>query len=209
VAPRQAAATTPAGSPAPRPESSARDRIATPYADTIRRVAEREGVDVRLVRAVIQVESGYQPNAQSPKGAMGMMQLMPDTARRYGVDNAYDPIANIEAGVRHLRFLLERFPLDLAIAAYNAGEAAVEKFNGIPPFQETRDYVTRVLRLAGSSSGVQPTPYSANRIVAGSGRSVPVAFRAVAETYGANPLGAARSPWRAARAIAPVTGRAN
>jgi soluble lytic murein transglycosylase-like protein len=82
------------------------------------------------------------------KGARGLMQLMPDTARQYGVGNSYNPTANLDAGIKHLRSLLDRFDLKLAIAAYNAGEAAVQRFGGIPPYRETRDYVTRVLGLA-------------------------------------------------------------
>jgi soluble lytic murein transglycosylase-like protein len=100
------------------------------------------------VRAVIQVESGYQERARSPKGAMGLMQLMPDTAKQYAVANPYDPTSNIEAGIKHLRSLLDRFPVSLALAAYNAGEAAIERFRGVPPYQETRDYVSRILQLA-------------------------------------------------------------
>src|SRR5205807_837164 len=86
----------------------------------IDRVSVREGVDARLVRAVIEVESGYRPRARSPKGAMGLMQLMPATARQYAVINPYDPAANIEAGIKHLKSLLARFPQALALAAYNA-----------------------------------------------------------------------------------------
>jgi soluble lytic murein transglycosylase-like protein len=77
------------------------------------------------------------------------MQLMPETARQYGVRNAYVPAANLEAGIKHLRSLLDRFDVSLALAAYNAGEAAVRRFGGIPPYRETRDYVSRVLALAG------------------------------------------------------------
>ena len=119
------------------------------YDPLIRTVAARHGVDVSLVRALIQVESNYQPRARSPKGAKGLMQLMPATARQYGVSNAYDPASNIEAGIKHLKSLLDRFPLELALAAYNAGEAAVRRFQGVPPFSETRTYVDRILRLAG------------------------------------------------------------
>src|SRR5262245_31199361 len=104
------------------------------YLDLIDRVSAQQGVDPRLVKAMVQVESGYQERARSPKGAMGLMQLMPETARQYAVANPFDPAANIEAGVRHLRSLLERFPLTLALAAYNAGEAAVQRFGGIPPY---------------------------------------------------------------------------
>jgi soluble lytic murein transglycosylase-like protein len=101
------------------------------------------------VRAVIQVESGYQRDARSSKGAMGLMQIMPDTARTYRVADPYDPTANIEAGVAYLSALLARFPRELALAAYNAGEGAVERFRGMPPYPETRQYVARILQLAG------------------------------------------------------------
>lgn len=121
-----------------------------PYAGIIDRVAAREGVDAKLVRAVIEVESGYRPTARSPKGAMGLMQLTPATARQYAVSNPYDPAANIEAGIRHLKSLLARFPTALALAAYNAGDAAVERFGGIPPYAETRNYVSRILQIVGS-----------------------------------------------------------
>ncbi len=119
------------------------------YDPLIRKAAARHGVDVTLVRAVIQVESNYQPRARSAKGAKGLMQLMPATARQYGVSNPYDPASNIEAGIRHLKSLLDRFPLDLALAAYNAGEAAVQRFQGVPPYSETRSYVDRILKLVG------------------------------------------------------------
>jgi soluble lytic murein transglycosylase-like protein len=115
----------------------------------IRRLAAEKGVDASIVRAVIQVESGYQPRARSVKGAVGLMQVMPSTARQYGITNLYDPSSNIRAGVTHLKTLLDRFPLALALAAYNAGEAAVERFAGIPPYPETVDYVARVRALAG------------------------------------------------------------
>ena len=121
-----------------------------PYGEIITAMAETHGVDPLLVRALIQVESGDKPTARSNKGAMGLMQLMPSTARLYNVRNPYDPKANIAAGVKHLKSLLDRFrAVDLALAAYNAGEGAVAKFNGIPPYRETRDYVSRILSLAG------------------------------------------------------------
>ena len=118
------------------------------YDPIIDRVSAEQGVDAKLVRAVIQVESAYQERARSPKGAMGLMQLMPDTAKHYAVANPYDPTSNIEAGIKHLKSLLDRFPVNLALAAYNAGEAAVQRFRGVPPYQETRDYVSRILLLA-------------------------------------------------------------
>jgi hypothetical protein len=122
----------------------------TPYGEIIVRAAEAHGVNPMLVSALIQVESGYRPKARSRKGAMGLMQLMPSTAREYQVGNPFDPKANIEAGIKHLKTLIDRFRgVELALAAYNAGPGAVEKFNGVPPYRETRSYVTRILALAG------------------------------------------------------------
>jgi hypothetical protein len=121
------------------------------YAPIIEKAAAAQGVDAKLVRALIQVESHYESRARSPKGAMGLMQLMPATARRYAVTDPYDPASNIEAGIKHLKSLLERFTEELALAAYNAGEAAVQRFRGVPPYPETRSYVDRILRLAGRS----------------------------------------------------------
>jgi soluble lytic murein transglycosylase-like protein len=121
----------------------------TPYGEIIAAVSEAHGVDPMLVRAVIQVESNYKPRARSRKGAMGLMQLMPSTAREYQVRNPFDPRANIEAGIKHLKSLIDRFGVELALAAYNAGEGAVKKFNGVPPYRETRHYVSRILSLAG------------------------------------------------------------
>ena len=130
-----------------QPGSGALDPAA-PYVAIIERSAALEGVDPRLVRAVIQVESAYQPKARSRKGAAGLMQLMPDTARRYAVANPYDPDTNIAAGIKHLKLLLDRYvQLPLALAAYNAGEAAVDRFGGIPPFPETQNYVRQILGL--------------------------------------------------------------
>ena len=119
----------------------------TAYDDLIRTASARHDVDARLVKAVIQVESSFQPRARSPKGAMGLMQLMPATARRYQARNVFDPRVNIETGTRHLRALLREFELPLALAAYNAGEAAVRRFGGIPPYSETQAYVAKILDL--------------------------------------------------------------
>ncbi len=137
--------------PEPQPPALAAVPIVAPgaYDPIIERAAAAAGVDAQLVKAVIQVESGYQERARSPKGAMGLMQLMPETARRYAVANPYDPRANIEAGIRHLKSLLQRYPLRLALAAYNAGAGAVERFGGIPPYGETQLYVARILKLLG------------------------------------------------------------
>jgi soluble lytic murein transglycosylase len=119
------------------------------YDEVIRSASDRYSIDADLVRAVIKAESDFDSNARSRKGAMGLMQLMPDTARLYNVLNAFDPVDNVEGGVRHLRMLLERYQGDLrlSLAAYNAGSGAVEKYGGIPPFAETREYVRRVLRF--------------------------------------------------------------
>jgi soluble lytic murein transglycosylase-like protein len=134
--------------------TEAYDIVVTPYRDLIDRASSTHGVDPRLVRAVIQVESAFQSGARSPKGAMGLMQLMPETARRYAVRNPFDPAANVEAGTRYLKSLLDRFPLNLALAAYNAGEAAVERFGGVPPYPETRAYVGRVLKLVSARADI-------------------------------------------------------
>jgi hypothetical protein len=123
----------------------------TPYGEIIASVSEAQGVNPLLVRALIQVESKFRPTARSRKGAMGLMQLMPSTAREYNLRNPFEPKANIEAGIKHLKSLIDRFgsSLELALAAYNAGPSAVEKFNGVPPYRETRNYVSRILSLAG------------------------------------------------------------
>ena len=139
--------------PEPQPEVAVVEQTgsileATPYGELIASMSEAHGVDPNLVRALIQVESGYRPRAKSPKGAMGLMQLMPSTAREYKVRNPYDPKSNIAAGVKHLKTLIDRWGVELALAAYNAGEGAVRKFNGVPPYRETRNYVSRILSLA-------------------------------------------------------------
>jgi soluble lytic murein transglycosylase-like protein len=123
----------------------------TPYGEIIAAASEAHGVNPMLVRALIQVESKFRPTARSRKGAMGLMQLMPSTAREYNVSNPFEPKANIEAGIKHLKTLIDRFgsSVELALAAYNAGPGAVEKFNGVPPYRETRNYVARILALAG------------------------------------------------------------
>jgi len=112
----------------------------------VREAAERHSVDPALVRAVIETESGWNPSAYSRKGAGGLMQLIPTTAQRYGANDLFNPQQNIDAGVRHLKWLLERYNgnLDLALAAYNAGEGAVDRAHGIPAYKETRNYVHKV-----------------------------------------------------------------
>jgi len=119
----------------------------TAYDPLIEQASDRHGVPARLLKAVIQVESAYQPRARSNKGALGLMQLLPQTGRQYQTRNLYDPASNIEAGTRHLKKLLAEFELPLALAAYNAGEAAVRRFGGIPPYAETQAYVAKILGL--------------------------------------------------------------
>ena len=124
----------------------------TPYDRFIERVADENGLSPDLIKAVAWVESGFDPRAVSRKGALGLMQLMPVTAERYGVDDPFDPYENLRAGARHLRDLLDEFSGDvtLALAAYNAGSGAVRRHQGIPAYQETREYVRKV------SSSLQP-----------------------------------------------------
>jgi soluble lytic murein transglycosylase-like protein len=120
------------------------------FMDLINQVAYRHQVDANLVHAVIQTESAYNSHAISSAGAVGLMQLMPDTARRFGVTDRHDPDQNVEGGTRYLRHLIDMFNpnLDLAVAAYNAGENAVIKYkNSIPPYPETQNYVKQVLAL--------------------------------------------------------------
>lgn len=123
-------------------------RRAAEFESLIRDVAASTGLDPSLLRAVMLVESGFDVEAVSPAGALGLMQLMPDTAASYGVSNAFDPEQNIRAGAMYLRDLLDRYDNDyeLVLAAYNAGEDAVERYgNSVPPFEETRAYIPKVL----------------------------------------------------------------
>ena len=128
-------------SPVFREEASTYDRL-------IRRYADEHGVEFALVKAVMQVESSFNPYAVSHKGARGLMQMMPETASRYGVRDIYNPSENIRAGVEHLKYLSETFNNKsyLIIAAYNAGENAVKQHRGIPPYEETQNYVRKVLQ---------------------------------------------------------------
>lgn len=144
---------TPAAAAAPAPIELPmnRPRRPRPYAQIIASVSEEHGVNPNLIHALIQVESGYRPHARSPKGAMGLMQLMPDTVARYTVADPFDPIANIRAGTRHLKHLLDKFGIRGALAAYNAGEGVVRKFQGVPPYRETQKFVTRILEIMNAS----------------------------------------------------------
>jgi hypothetical protein len=123
----------------------------------IKDAAARHHVDPNLVRALVKVESNYNPRALSGKGAMGVMQLMPATARMYELRNPFDAAQNVDAGVRHLKGLLQNFGgnVSLSLAAYNAGQGAVERNGGIPPYTETRNYVKRITNLMGSGAEVR------------------------------------------------------
>jgi len=131
------------------------EAVRSRFGEEIREVAARHGVAADLVEAVIRVESAFNPRAVSNKGAQGLMQLMPRTASSLGVRNAFDPRENIDGGVRHLRYLLDRYPgnVPLALAAYNAGEKAVDYYGGIPPYAETQQYVQKILGPGGAGSG--------------------------------------------------------
>ena len=135
-----------------RATRSAAAERAKAYDDLISEHSRNHRVRPALVRAVMQVESGFNPYARSPKGAMGLMQLMPSTAKQYGVRNAFNPVENVRAGVAYLRELLDRYQDNetLALAAYNAGPGAVDKHGQtVPPYRETRSYVARINGMAG------------------------------------------------------------
>lgn len=145
----------------------------------VREASERYRVDPALVRAVIQTESNWNVSAYSRKGAMGLMQLIPTTAQRFGANDAFNPKQNVDAGVRYLSTLLERYNgnLDLALAAYNAGEGAVDRAHGIPAFRETRSYVQRVQEAYfRPGSGHLDSAYTRSnpirRVVDGTGRVI-------------------------------------
>jgi len=129
-----------------------------PYGPLIHQAARRHRVNPELVTAIIRCESAFDPDAISPRGAQGLLQLMPATAERFGVDpvELHDPARNIEAGVRYLRWLADRFDNDLerVLAAYNSGEGTVDRFRGVPPYRETRDYLRRVYLELGLASAL-------------------------------------------------------
>ncbi len=122
------------------------------YGQFVMAAARQYGVDQKVIHAVIQTESRYRKDAVSPKGATGLMQLMPETAAQYGTVDLFDPEQNIDVGTRHLKYLLDKYEGDLsmAFAAYNAGEGAVQKYGGIPPYPETVSYVQQLSQLLGT-----------------------------------------------------------
>lgn len=129
-----------------------------PHARMVQRLAPRFGVDPRFALAIVRNESGFDPAAVSPKNAMGLMQLIPETAERFNVADAFNPEQNVRGGLAYLRWLLDRFDGDIALtaAAYNAGEGAVQRYDGVPPYPETRAYVDRVLSFYRASRHVAP-----------------------------------------------------
>src|SRR5437868_2669403 len=130
---------TPSLAPAPKPQS---------LNEVISTISDRHHLDPDLINSVIHAESGFNPRAVSPKGARGLMQLMPQTASQLGISNSFDPSANVEGGTRYLSELIQRYNFDLikALAAYNAGPHRVEQYRGVPPYYETRAYVARIVR---------------------------------------------------------------
>jgi len=130
---------------------------ASAFAKLVDEISARNAVDRDLVHSMIQVESNYNPFAVSNKGALGLMQLIPSTARRFGVSDSFNPTQNLEGGVRYMKYLLDHYKGDnrLALAAYNAGEGTVERFRGVPPFPETRSYVSRVGKALSETKEAQ------------------------------------------------------
>ncbi|MGO9273285.1 MAG: transglycosylase SLT domain-containing protein [Terriglobia bacterium] len=149
------AATSPATTPHANAVASPPPAARTTFEDLIDKTAARHHVDPQLVEAIIRVESEGNPHALSSKGAQGLMQLIPATAQRLGVQDPYDPRQNVEGGVSYLRYLLDRFGGDvsLALAGYNAGEDSVVRSRGVPPFKETQAYVRKVNELYGAGTG--------------------------------------------------------
>jgi hypothetical protein len=172
---------------------SAIPAVATPPADLNQVVLDasvRHGIDPDFVRSVIKVESNFKPRAVSRKGAQGLMQLMPQTAAKLGVTDAFDPQANVEAGVTHLSYLLDLYHNDVikALAAYNAGERRVDQYKGVPPYNETRRYVNNIVRDFNAKKRAQmkaSQPASAKR--AGTSTKLPPAAKP--EPSAASPVG--------------------
>ncbi len=170
-----AAARTPlAGLPAAQPRL-VKASVSAPYNKMINKVAREMKLDAQLLHSIVSVESGYDAQALSPKGAIGLMQVIPETGERFGIANLNQPDANIRAGARYLKFLLGLFnhDLPLVIAAYNAGEGAVQKYkNTIPPYPETRNYVSRVLATYEARSGKSPLQAAVSHIDYSRGKRV-------------------------------------
>src|SRR5476651_2073739 len=146
------------------------------FESIVQETAARHALRPALVRAVIQVESGFNPRARSPKGAMGLMQLMPATAKQYGVRNAFNPAENVRAGVAYLRELLDRYANneELALAAYNAGPGAVDKHGqNVPPYRETQNYVAQINKMAGHPAAPRDKTIFKSTDLTADGRAIP------------------------------------
>jgi soluble lytic murein transglycosylase-like protein len=163
VASMSASASRPSGSQKLSPASGFPGRPKTDLSQVVNEASGRYRLDPDLVNSVIQAESAFNARAVSPKGARGLMQLMPGTASQLGVPNAFDPQANVDGGTRYLRELLERYNFDLvkALAAYNAGPQRVERFGGVPPYRETRAYVAKIVRDFNKKKAAQEKAASA------------------------------------------------
>ena len=150
--------------PPPPPAATAASEPGATVNALVANIARRHDVEPSLVDSVIRVESNYNPNAISPKGAMGLMQLIPSTARRFGVNDTFHPAQNIEGGVKYLKYLMQLYNGDerLALAAYNAGEGAVAKYKGIPPYAETQNYVYQVGKKLGQSREAEKKAKASN-----------------------------------------------
>jgi len=185
----------PAGGAAPAPAPSHLDQM-------IGELARRHGISPALVKAVVTVESDFDPKAVSAKGARGLMQLMPGTAADLGVDDVYDPRGNLDGGIRHLRGLLDRYDGDvrLALAAYNAGEEAVRRHGGVPPYAETREYVRKVLDHYERWQRAERPAQTLYRSRDAAGRMV------ISNVAAPPPRAAAPDPRTASRAGAPGSG---
>jgi len=144
---------TPRGTSAPSRAPLSSSNFPSAYVDIINTACGRHGIDPALVHAIVKVESDFNPYALSRKGAMGLMQLMPQTAEVMNVGNSFNPNENIDGGVKYLRYLIDRYEgnLPLALAAYNSGETAVKKFGTIPPYRETQNYVQRIMKIYNGS----------------------------------------------------------
>jgi soluble lytic murein transglycosylase-like protein len=155
IAPRVVTSDAPAAAPAQ----------AAGIEQTVESIAAQHALPAELLHSVIKVESNYNPYAVSSKGALGMMQLIPATARRFGVQNVFNPTQNIQGGARYLRYLLDLYNgnYPLALAAYNAGEGAVAKYGGVPPYKETKNYLVSVKKHLDKAAGAKQTPPPAVR----------------------------------------------
>jgi Transglycosylase SLT domain len=167
-------------------------RPKTDLSQLVNQASDRYRLDPDLVNSVIKAESGFNSRAVSPKGAQGLMQLMPKTAAELGVPNAFDPAANVDGGTKYLRELLERYNFDLvkALAAYNAGPQRVEQFGGVPPFHETRAYVARIVKDFNKKKIAQgqakPRGSSSPKVASAARQGTPKASASKAQTAGAS-----------------------